>query len=183
MIFLENAFDAIMYFAVVAYIGENTLEPLRYYYNVTSNTLAVLEGDDSPWHQNLHTRAKAETPSTSRLGEVVKSFVKYLNLSVGTVTGRSDLVEHGGRPRLDDNCRDDDQHGSVRSIGVGISSDAANIGSEVPENLVGGSCEEDLKYFHDYDIGLRQSQQESDKKYNDRSKRVKKRTSTYDSDK
>ena len=116
-------------------------------------------------------------------GEVVKSFVKYLNLSVGTVTGRSDLVEHGGRPRLDDNCRDDDQHGSVRSIGVGISSDAADIGSEVSENLVGGSCEEDLKYFHDYDIGLRHSQQESDKKYNDRSKRVKKRTSTYDSDK
>uniref|UniRef100_F6I2T7 NAD(P)-binding domain-containing protein n=1 Tax=Vitis vinifera TaxID=29760 RepID=F6I2T7_VITVI len=153
MIFSENAFDAIMYFAVVAYIGENTLEPLR--------------------HQNLHTRAKAETPSTSRLGEVVKSFVKYLNLSVGTVTGRSDLVEHGGKPRLDDNCRDDDQHGSVRSIGVGISSDAANIGSEVPENLVGGSCEEDLKYFHDYDIGLRHSQQESDKKYTDRSKRVK----------
>ena len=105
----------------------------------------------------------------------MKSFVKYLNLSVGTVTGRSDLVEHGGRPRLDDNCRDDDQHGSVRSIGVGISSDAADIGSEVPENLVGSSCEEDLEYLHDYDIGLR--------RYNDRSKRVKKRTSTYDSDK
>ena len=54
MIFSENAFDAIMYFAVVAYIGENTLEPLRYYYNVTSNTLAVLEGDDSPWYKYIN---------------------------------------------------------------------------------------------------------------------------------
>ena len=113
----------------------------------------------------------------------MKSFVKNLNLSAGTVTGRSDLVEHGGRPRLDDNCRDDDQHGSVRSIGVGISSDAADIGSEVRESLVGGSSEGDLEYFHDQDIGSRHSHQESDKKYNDRSKRVKKRTSTYDSDK
>ena len=43
------------------------------------------------------------------------------------------VMNDSGRPRLDDNCRDDDQHGSVRSIGVGISSDATDIGSEVPE--------------------------------------------------
>ncbi|XP_012081073.1 probable UDP-arabinose 4-epimerase 3 isoform X1 [Jatropha curcas] len=42
-IFAENAFDAVMHFAAVAYVGESTLQPLRYYHNITSNTLVVLE--------------------------------------------------------------------------------------------------------------------------------------------
>ncbi|XP_040378916.1 probable UDP-arabinose 4-epimerase 2 isoform X1 [Oryza brachyantha] len=42
-IFSENAFDAVMHFAAVAYVGESTMEPLRYYHNITSNTLTVLE--------------------------------------------------------------------------------------------------------------------------------------------
>ncbi|CAL4922249.1 unnamed protein product [Urochloa decumbens] len=42
-IFAENAFDAVMHFAAVAYVGESTLEPLRYYHNITSNTLLILE--------------------------------------------------------------------------------------------------------------------------------------------
>ncbi|KAG2639826.1 hypothetical protein PVAP13_2KG051700 [Panicum virgatum] len=42
-IFAENAFDAVMHFAAVAYVGESTLEPLRYYHNITANTLVVLE--------------------------------------------------------------------------------------------------------------------------------------------
>ncbi|KAH7533598.1 hypothetical protein FEM48_Zijuj04G0148800 [Ziziphus jujuba var. spinosa] len=42
-IFSENAFDAVMHFAAVAYVGESTAEPLRYYHNITSNTLIVLE--------------------------------------------------------------------------------------------------------------------------------------------
>ncbi|XP_072958348.1 probable UDP-arabinose 4-epimerase 1 [Typha angustifolia] len=42
-IFAANAFDAVMHFAAVAYVGESTLEPLRYYHNITSNTLVVLE--------------------------------------------------------------------------------------------------------------------------------------------
>ncbi|KAI3986110.1 hypothetical protein MKX01_036419 [Papaver californicum] len=42
-IFRDNAFDAVMHFAAVAYVGESTLEPLRYYHNITSNTLVVLE--------------------------------------------------------------------------------------------------------------------------------------------
>ncbi|KAI3852655.1 hypothetical protein MKW92_003752 [Papaver armeniacum] len=41
--FIYNAFDAVMHFAAVAYVGESTLEPLRYYHNITSNTLVVLE--------------------------------------------------------------------------------------------------------------------------------------------
>ncbi|WOG98365.1 hypothetical protein DCAR_0417706 [Daucus carota subsp. sativus] len=42
-IFAENAFDAVMHFAAVAYVGESTAEPLRYYHNITSNTLVVLK--------------------------------------------------------------------------------------------------------------------------------------------
>ncbi|XP_073279338.1 probable UDP-arabinose 4-epimerase 2 isoform X1 [Primulina huaijiensis] len=42
-IFSENAFDAVMHFAAVAYVGESTAEPLRYYHNITSNTLLVLK--------------------------------------------------------------------------------------------------------------------------------------------
>ncbi|XP_047327254.1 UDP-arabinose 4-epimerase 1-like isoform X2 [Impatiens glandulifera] len=32
-----------MHFAAVAYVGESTLDPLKYYHNITSNTLVVLE--------------------------------------------------------------------------------------------------------------------------------------------
>ncbi|OIW13767.1 hypothetical protein TanjilG_17946 [Lupinus angustifolius] len=42
-IFSENKFDAVMHFAAVAYVGESTLNPLKYYHNITSNTLLVLE--------------------------------------------------------------------------------------------------------------------------------------------
>ncbi|XP_057465621.1 UDP-arabinose 4-epimerase 1-like isoform X1 [Actinidia eriantha] len=42
-IFAANAFDAVMHFAAVAYVGESTLDPLRYYNNITSNTLVVVE--------------------------------------------------------------------------------------------------------------------------------------------
>ncbi|XP_073139470.1 uncharacterized protein [Henckelia pumila] len=58
------------------------------------------------------------------------------------------------RPNLDDVCLDDDQHGSVRSIGVGINSDAADIGSEVRESFVGGSSEGDIEYFQDDDVSF-----------------------------
>ncbi|PHT54778.1 putative UDP-arabinose 4-epimerase 3 [Capsicum baccatum] len=42
-IFSQNAFDVVMHFAAVAYVGESTLDPLKYYHNITSNTLTVLE--------------------------------------------------------------------------------------------------------------------------------------------
>lgn len=42
-IFSENKFDAVMHFAAVAYVGESTADPLKYYHNITSNTLLVLE--------------------------------------------------------------------------------------------------------------------------------------------
>lgn len=42
-IFSQNAFDAVMHFAAVAYVGESTQEPLRYYHNITSNTLLLVK--------------------------------------------------------------------------------------------------------------------------------------------
>ncbi|CDP16042.1 unnamed protein product [Coffea canephora] len=42
-IFSGNAFDAVMHFAAVAYVGESTAEPLRYYHNITSNTLLLVK--------------------------------------------------------------------------------------------------------------------------------------------
>ncbi|KAL0319997.1 UNVERIFIED_CONTAM: UDP-arabinose 4-epimerase 1 [Sesamum radiatum] len=42
-IFEHNAFDAVMHFAAVAYVGESTAEPLRYYHNITSNTLFLVK--------------------------------------------------------------------------------------------------------------------------------------------
>ncbi|OVA16556.1 Protein kinase domain [Macleaya cordata] len=112
----------------------------------------------------------------------------------GFVTQTNELVMLGNgrvrseceRPRPDDLCIDDDQHGSVRSIGVGISSDIADIGSEVRESLVGESSEGDLEYFHDHDVGIsgsRHFQPDTDKKYLDRSNRDKGRAAKHDSDK
>eukprot|EP00252_Welwitschia_mirabilis_P001576 TRINITY_DN1145_c0_g1_i2.p1 TRINITY_DN1145_c0_g1~~TRINITY_DN1145_c0_g1_i2.p1 ORF type:complete len:418 (+),score=89.76 TRINITY_DN1145_c0_g1_i2:143-1396(+) len=42
-IFKTNSFDAVMHFAAVAYVGESMEDPLRYYHNITSNTLTILE--------------------------------------------------------------------------------------------------------------------------------------------
>uniref|UniRef100_A0A7N0ZRC6 NAD-dependent epimerase/dehydratase domain-containing protein n=1 Tax=Kalanchoe fedtschenkoi TaxID=63787 RepID=A0A7N0ZRC6_KALFE len=52
-LFSENAFDAVMHFAAVAYVGESTLDPLKYYHNITSNTLGVLEAMASHGVQTL----------------------------------------------------------------------------------------------------------------------------------
>lgn len=71
------------------------------------------------------------------------------------ILGDEKVLNHSGRPRLED--MEDDQHGSVRSIGVGINSDAADIGSEVHGSLVGGSSEGDLEYFRDRDTALGRS--------------------------
>eukprot|EP00475_Leptophrys_vorax_P036571 TRINITY_DN62037_c0_g1_i1.p1 TRINITY_DN62037_c0_g1~~TRINITY_DN62037_c0_g1_i1.p1 ORF type:complete len:391 (-),score=13.39 TRINITY_DN62037_c0_g1_i1:104-1276(-) len=42
-IFQRNAVDVVMHFAAVAYVGESMAEPLRYYRNVTANTLTLVE--------------------------------------------------------------------------------------------------------------------------------------------
>ncbi|XP_057460254.1 uncharacterized protein LOC130750669 isoform X2 [Actinidia eriantha] len=119
-----------------------------------------------------------------RAEPVWKGFVTQTNERI--MLGDGKVLNDCERPRLDDTCMDDDQHGSVRSIGVGINSDAADIGSEIRESLVGGSSEGELEYFHDHDIGIsasRHSVHDSDKKYLDRPNREKGRTNEHDSDK
>ncbi|XP_055829288.1 uncharacterized protein LOC129898686 [Solanum dulcamara] len=96
----------------------------------------------------------------------------------GFVTQTSELAMLGDdralneceRPRLDDIYVDGDQHGSVRSIGVGINSDTADISSEVHESFVGGNAQGDIGYFHDHDAsigGTRHIPPDSDKPYSE----------------
>lgn len=113
-----------------------------------------------------------------RAEPVWQGFVTQTNELI--MLGDGKVVNESRKPRLDDICVDDDQHGSVRSIGVGINSDVADIGSEVRESLVGGSSEGDLEYFHDHEVGIggpRLPYHDSEKKYLDRSNRDKKRSS------
>lgn len=117
-----------------------------------------------------------------RAEPVWQGFVTQTNELI--MLGDGKILNDCGRPRMDDICVDDDQHGSVRSIGVGINSDAADFGSEIRESLVGGSSEGDIEYFHEHDVGIggsRVSHHESDKKYVDRQNRDKKRISKQDS--
>jgi len=96
----------------------------------------------------------------------------------GFVTQSNDLIMLGDgkvmterrRSSLDDGCIDEDQHGSVRSIGVGINSDAADIGSEVRDSLIGGSSEGDLEYFHDHEVGLGTSRHPQNRTIKDKRK-------------
>ncbi|CAB4291820.1 unnamed protein product [Prunus armeniaca] len=115
---------------------------------------------------------------------VWQGFVTQTNELI--MLGDGKVLNEHGRPRLDDVCVDDDQVGSVRSIGVGINSDAADIGSEVRESLVRGSSEGDLEYFRDRNIGIggsRKHRHESDKKNIDRSNKDKRKTSKHEANK
>lgn len=119
-----------------------------------------------------------------RAEPVWQGFVTQTNELI--MLGDGKVVSERGRPRLDDICMDDDQHGSVRSIGVGINSDAAEMGSEVRDSLLGGSSEGDLEYFHDHDDGIggsRFSHHESDKKCIDRKSKDKTKISKQESNK
>nr|GMC59918.1 serinethreonine-protein kinase afc2 [Ipomoea batatas] len=82
------------------------------------------------------------------------------------------ILNECARSHLDQICLDDDQHGSVRSIGVGINSDVADIGSEVRESLIGGSIDGDIEYFRNNYVGIGGSKHvlhDSDKTYSERS--------------
>ncbi|KAL8041782.1 hypothetical protein ABFX02_09G006300 [Erythranthe guttata] len=85
-----------------------------------------------------------------RAEPVWQGFVTQTNELI--MLGDGKVMRDRGIPHPDDICMDDNQQGSVRSIGVGINSDAADIGSEVPESLIGGNSEGDIEYFHDHDI-------------------------------
>ncbi|KAJ8537093.1 hypothetical protein K7X08_035494 [Anisodus acutangulus] len=107
-----------------------------------------------------------------------RGFVTQTNELV--MLGDDKVLNECGRPRPDDIYMGDDQHGSVRSIGVGINSDTADFGSEVRESLVAGSSEGDVEYFHDHDTsigGSRHLPPISDKPYSERSKQAAKQSS------
>ncbi|XP_009355974.2 uncharacterized protein LOC103946883 [Pyrus x bretschneideri] len=115
---------------------------------------------------------------------VWQGFVTQTNELI--MLGDGKVVNENGRPHLEEVCVDDDQLGSVRSIGVGINSEAADIGSEVRESLIGGSSEGDLEYFRDHDVGIggpRKNHQDSDKKHIDRLEKDKKKTSKHEANK
>ncbi|XP_028959951.1 uncharacterized protein LOC126626319 isoform X1 [Malus sylvestris] len=115
---------------------------------------------------------------------VWQGFVTQTNELIMLGDGKD--VNENGRPCLEEVCVDDDQLGSVRSIGVGINSEAADIGSEVRESLIGGSSEGDLEYFQDHDVGIggpRKNHQDSDKKHIDRLEKDKKKTSKHEANK
>lgn len=99
--------------------------------------------------------------------------------------GNGKVVKESGRPLPDDICMDDDQHGSVRSIGVGMNSDAADMGSEIRESLIGGSSEGDSENLHDQDAGASgatYTQHESDNHTGEGSKYNKNGIKRYNSD-
>ncbi|KAI3816873.1 hypothetical protein L1987_10657 [Smallanthus sonchifolius] len=83
--------------------------------------------------------------------------------------GEPKMVNEGGRACLPELNIDDDQHGSVRSIGVGINSDVADFGSEGY-----------IEYSHDNDVTI--PPHGSDKRNLDLIKREKK-TAISDSNK
>ncbi|KAL9311619.1 putative dual-specificity kinase CMGC-DYRK-PRP4 family [Arabidopsis thaliana] len=88
------------------------------------------------------------------------------------------------KSHLDDVYVEDDQHDSVRSIGVGINSDAADFGSEVRDSLAGGSSEGDFEYSRDHDpvaSRFKQLYSESDKKHIDGQNTNKQKASKNDS--
>ncbi|KAJ7970211.1 Kinase family protein [Quillaja saponaria] len=101
------------------------------------------------------------------------------------ILGDGKILNDSGRSLLDDICIDDNQHGAVRSIGVGINSDAADIDTEMRESLIGGSSEGNLEYFCGHDVGLnsRYPHHNSDKKYIDRPTSDKKKVSKHESNK
>ncbi|MBA0598533.1 hypothetical protein Gorai_008290 [Gossypium raimondii] len=90
-IFSENAFDAVIHFAAVAYVGESTLDPLKYYHNITSNTLVVLEAMAAHGVNTLIYSSTCatygepekmpiteETPQASKLGFMRSYFLNFL---------------------------------------------------------------------------------------------------------
>ncbi|CAH8258046.1 unnamed protein product [Arabidopsis lyrata] len=87
------------------------------------------------------------------------------------------------KSHLDDVYLENDQHDSVRSIGVGINSDAADFGSEVRDSLAGGSSEGDFEYSRDHDpvaSRFKQLYSESDKKHIDGPNKNKQKASKND---
>lgn len=97
----------------------------------------------------------AEELNLMRAEPVWQGFVTQSNEL--SMMGNGKVMNECDRLRHADLIIDDDHHGSVRSVGVGINSDAADIGSEIRESLVGGSSEGDAEYFQEHGVGISNS--------------------------
>ncbi|WCJ42160.1 Protein kinase superfamily protein [Euphorbia peplus] len=168
------------YFSGEQYFQSKTIEPIAVSDDPIGLSLTEMyrrTNDNDLIAQYDGNLMDVEELNLMRAEPVWQGFVTQTNELI--VLGDGKAMNDCGKPQPDDICADDDQHGSVRSIGVGINSDAADFGSEVRESLVGGSSEGDIEYFHEHDSrigGSRSSHHESDKKYVDRSNRDKRRT-------
>ncbi|GKA85439.1 hypothetical protein Tco_0807093, partial [Tanacetum coccineum] len=67
--------------------------------------------------------------------EFISQTDEFIMLTEGQILGKTSMVH------MDDFCIDEDQHGSVRLIGVAINSDVADFGSEVRDIGSLGVCE------------------------------------------
>ncbi|KAH1236184.1 DYRK-family kinase pom1 [Glycine max] len=164
------------YFSGERYLQENNVEPVT----ATDDPIGLTHTEYGRTNDNdLMAQYDGQLMDEEELNlmcaePVWRGFVPQTNELIMLGDGR--VLNDNVRSRLEDISMDDDQHGSVRSIGVGINSDAADIGSEVRESLVGGSSEGDLEYFRDRDAGLggsRHSHHDFDKKSTNKSNKNK----------
>ncbi|KAJ4836046.1 hypothetical protein Tsubulata_047513 [Turnera subulata] len=174
------------YFSGEQYFQSKTVEPSRTSDGPMRSSVTEMygrTGENDLMAQYDGQLMDEEELNLMRAEPVWQGFVTQTNELI--MLGEGKVLNECGRGRLEDICMDDDQHGSVRSIGVGINSDAADIGSEIRESLVGGSSEGgDLEYFHDHDVGIggsRHSYHDPNKKYVDKQKNIEKRVSKQDS--
>ncbi|KAE8681527.1 hypothetical protein F3Y22_tig00111330pilonHSYRG01276 [Hibiscus syriacus] len=173
------------YFSGERYLQANNVEPLA----ACDDPLSVTEMYDRTHENDLIAQYDGQLMDEEELNlmraePVWQGFVTHTDELI--MLGDGKFLNECGRSQLDDIRIDNDQHGSVRSIGVGISSDTADFGSEVHKSLVAGSSEGDLEYFHDHDGsigGSRQSHHETERKYIDKSSRDKRKTGKNDSNK
>ncbi|KAF8111329.1 hypothetical protein N665_0076s0306 [Sinapis alba] len=119
----------------------------------------------------IYPASKKDDLISQYIGELVDEEVLDSMLQTNELLmlgGKKGLNVVHRKSHLDDVGLEDDQHDSVRSIGVGINSDAADFGSEVRESLAGGSSEGDFEYPRDHDAvasRFKQLYSESDKNH------------------
>nr|POE57386.1 elongator complex protein 4 [Quercus suber] len=107
----QNAFDAVMHFAAVAYVGESTLFPLKYYHNITSNTLVVLEAMAAHGVKKLtysSTCATYREPDKMPITEVTPQKLFFFSIS----HGNTDMDPHQAGPSIQTVLRRQPMHRS-----------------------------------------------------------------------
>ncbi|KAI9087901.1 hypothetical protein K1719_030231 [Acacia pycnantha] len=149
----DQSFGEDSYFSGEQYAQQKNVEPVIMLDD--SNGLTITEMYGSTKENGLMVQYDGqlmdEELNLMHAKPVWQGYVPQTNELV--LLGDGQALNSRGRSQLVDICIDDYQHGSVRSIGVGIDSDAADIGSEVRESLVGCSSEGNLEYPCDCDVG------------------------------